>query len=202
MPFCRKCGFEVSTWMSFCPRCGVSLAPSSTKPRWYGYRVTSFLVPNTLLWVLLSFLWMLSLNAQSHVSFYSQFMWIAFGIAAGLVVGVALTRKQLNTLTEKGEISNSLSTLLFILGGVLVFGALFLAAIFAFPSLLSVIQVAVMDALLGAGISMLVVRAFLLVAWERNHRMRLYQKGWSTRIYAVPNPDSRNHQYSNPDGLT
>jgi hypothetical protein len=190
MPFCRKCGFEVSAWMSFCPSCGASLALSTTKPRGYGYRVTSFLVPNTLLWVLLVFLWMVRFNAYGDVTWYSQFMWMAFGMAAGLLVGVAVTRKQLNTLTEKGELGTSLSTLLFILGGVLVFGALFLAAMLASPSLSSVIHVAVIDAILGAGISIIVARSFLLVAWERNHKMRLYQKWWSPRIYAVPKTDS------------
>jgi hypothetical protein len=155
-----------------------------------------------LLWFLLALLWMLRFNLYGDVTWYSQFMLMAFGIAAGLVVGVAVTRKQLNTLTEKGEIGISLSTLLLIVGGVLVFGALFLAAMFAYPSLSSVIHVAVMDSILGAGISLVVVRAFLLVEWKRNHKMRLYQKGWSTRIYAVPKPDSRNHQYSNLGGLT
>jgi len=180
--------------MSFCPKCGAPLAPSITQPRRYGYRFTSFYVPNAMLWVLLVVLWMLRFNAYGDVTWYSQFMWLAFGMAAGLVIGVMAIRKQLNTLTEKGEMGMSVSYLLFIVGGVLVFGGLFLAAMFASPSLTRVIYVAGMDFILGAGISIIAARAFLLVNWERNHKMRLYQKGWSTKIYAVPTPDSRNRQ--------
>jgi len=115
-------------------------------------------------------------------------MWMVFGMATGLVIGVMAIRKQLNTLTEKGEMGMSLSYLLFIVGGVLVFGALFLAAMFAFPSLLQVMQVAVFDSILGAGISIILAQSFLVVRWERNHKMRLYHKGWSLKIYAVPTP--------------
>jgi len=170
--------------------CGVSLAPSTTQPRWYGSRFTSFYVPNALLWGLLVFLWMVQFNAYGYVAWYSQFMWLAFGMAAGLVIGVAVTQKQLNTLTEKGEMGMSLSYLLFMVGGVLVFGALFLAAMLAFPSLLTVIYATVMDSILGAGISLILTQAFLVVRWERNHKMRLYHKGWPLKIYAVPTPDS------------
>jgi hypothetical protein len=126
--------------MSFCPKCGVSLAQSTKQPRGYGYRFTSFYVPNTLLWILLVFLWMIQFNAYVYVTWYTQFMWMAFGMATGLVIGVMAIRKQLNTLTEKGEMGMSLSYLLFIVCGVLVFVALFLAAMFAFPSLLQVMH--------------------------------------------------------------
>jgi uncharacterized membrane protein YedE/YeeE len=121
-------------------------------------------------------------------------MWLAFGMALGLVVGVAVTRRQLNTLTEKGEMGMSLSYLLLIVGGVLVFGAVFLAAMFAFPSLWRIIYVTVLDSVLGAGISIILTQAFFVIRWERSHKMRLYHKGWPLKIYAVPTPDSHNRQ--------
>jgi hypothetical protein len=187
MPFCRKCGFEVSSWMSFCPKCGASLAPLTTQPRWYGYRFTSFHVLNAFFWIFLAFLWIIRFNAYGDVTWYTQFMWLAFGVAAGLVIGVAVTRRQLNTLTEKGEMGMSISHLLLIVGGILVLGGLFLAAGFVFPSLLQVMQVALFDSVLAAGISVLLTQTFLVVTWERNHKMRIYHKGlWSLKIYAVP----------------
>jgi hypothetical protein len=194
MRFCRKCGFEVGTWMSFCPKCGAVLAQVTTQPRRYGYRVTSFLVPNALLWFLLGFLWVIRFNAYGDLTWYSQFMLLAFGTVAGLVVGVALTQKQLSTLTKKGELGSSLSSLLFMMGGVLIFGAFFLAAMLASPSLAGVIHAVVIDSILGAGIGIIAARVFLLINWERNHKMRLYQKGWITKIYAVPTSDSRSGQ--------
>jgi hypothetical protein len=195
MPFCRKCGFEVGTWMSFCPKCGASLAPLTTQPRWYGYRLTSFYVPNALLWGLLVILWMLQFNAYGDVTWYSQFMWLAFGMAAGLVIGVTAIRKQLNTLTEEGEMGMSPSYLLFMVGGVLVFVGLLVAAMFAFPSLSRIVYVTMMDSIMGANISIILSQAFFVVRWERSHKMRLYHKGmWSLKVYAVPTPDSRNRQ--------
>jgi hypothetical protein len=194
MPFCRKCGFEVSSWMSFCPKCGASLTPLPAQPRWHGYRFTSFYVPNALLWVLLVFLWMLRFNAYGDVTWYIQFMLLAIGAAAGSVIGVATIRRQLKTLTEKGEMGMSISYLLFIVGGLLVLAGLSLAAIFAFPSLWEIMLVTVADSVLGAGITILLTQAFFVVRWERNHKMRLYHKGWPLKIYAVSTPDSRSHQ--------
>jgi hypothetical protein len=183
----------VSAWMSFCPKCGASLAPLTTQPRRYGYRFTSFLAPNALLWVLLVFLWMIQFNAQGYVTWYTQLMWLAIGMAAGLVIGVAVMRRQLNTLTGKGEMGMSLSYMLFLVGGFLVFAGLFLAAMFAFPTLW-ITYVTALDSVLGAGITIHLTQAFLVVRWERKHQMRIYHKGWPLKIYAVPTPDSRSRQ--------
>ena len=137
---------------------------------------------------------MVRFNAYGDVPWYTQFIWLAFGMAAGLVIGVTAIRKQLNTLTEKGEMGMSISYLLFIVGGVLVFVGLFSAAMFSFPNLWRIIYVTVMDSVFGAGISIILTQAFLVVRWERSHKMRLYHKGWPLKIYAVPTPDSRNRQ--------
>jgi hypothetical protein len=195
MPFCRKCGFEVSSRMSFCPKCGASLAPLTMQPRRYGYRFTSSYVPNALFWFLFVFLWMLQFNAYGDVTWYSQFLLLAIGMAAGSVIGVATMRRQLKTLTKKGEMGASISYLLFIVGGLLVFAGLSLAAMFAFPSLWKIIFVTVADPILGAGITILLTQAFLVFRWERNHKMHIYHKGlWSLKIYTVPTPDFRTSQ--------
>jgi hypothetical protein len=49
-----------------------------------------------------------------------------------------------------------------------------------------------------AGIAFILARDFLLLEWERNHKIRLYQKG--SRFYAVPKPDSHDNQYHNRSG--
>ena len=194
MPFCPKCGFEVSAWMFFCPRCGAQLSPSAAQPRRYGYRLTSFYLPNISLWLILAFLWMIRFNAYGDVAWYAQFMWLALGMVVGLVFGIVAIWKQLKTLTEKGEMRMSVSYVLFMVGGVLVFGAIFLAAMLSFPNSMRVIYVAVMDSILGAGATIILAQTFLVVRWERSHKMRLYHKGWPLKIYAVPNPDSTNSQ--------
>ena len=61
-------------------------------------------------------------------------MLLAIGMAAGLVIGVVAIWKQLNTLTERGEMGMSISYPLFIGGGLLVFAGLLLAAWLDFPS--------------------------------------------------------------------
>jgi hypothetical protein len=194
MPFCRKCGSEISTWMSFCPGCGASLTQSTTQPYRFGYRFISLYVPNALLWVFLVFLWMLQFNAYGYVTWYTQFTWLTFGLVAGLVIGIATIRRQLNSLTEKGEMGLSISYLLFIAGCLLVFAGIFLVAMFVFPGLSEIIYVTVLDTIMGAGISILFTQALLVVKWERNHKMRLYHKWWSFKIYAVPTPDTRDRQ--------
>jgi hypothetical protein len=167
-----------------------SLVLSQTQPPPYGYRVTAYLFPQTLVWILLILLWVLRLSSYDEVSLYSQLMLIAFGLAAGVTISAGVTRKQLSKLTDKGEMSMSLSTLMILIGGVLVFVALLLAAMFAFPSLSQLIYVVAMDFMVGAGISLAVGRAYFMVDWERTHKMHLYQKGWSLKMYAVPKPDS------------
>ncbi len=190
MPYCYKCGFEVGAWMSFCPRCGVSLAPSASQPPRIGYRVTFLSIPLTLLWVLLAILWMQTLSFTSHVSLDSQVIGVISGIAVGFFVGSVATLKQLNSLTQKGETRVTLSTFLFITGGVIVLLALFFIATMIL-SLPLAAQVGWFDFAYSAGSAILIVRAFLLVEWERNHRMHLYQAMWSNKIYAVPKPDSQ-----------
>ncbi len=199
MPFCPKCGFQVSEQMQFCPRCGASLISSTVQRRGYGYRVTPSLIPQSLLLALFATLAMLSMNASNHVSLSSQILWIASGIVAGLVFGATVTQRQLNSLGkgETGKTIPAIPTLLFILGGCSVLLALFLITLPPTGSLTAT-HVGVFNFVFCAGIFFIPVRTFLLVEWERNHKMRLYQKG--SRFYAVPKSDSRNHQYSNRGG--
>jgi hypothetical protein len=190
--YCHKCGFEVGAWMFFCPRCGAPLRMAAMQSRRYGYRVTAFLVPQALLWFLLAFLWILQLNLYNSVPWYSQFLYVAFGLAAGMAISAGVTRKQLNELTAKGEISMSVYTLMMLMGGVLVFGALFFAAMLAFPSLSQLTYVVAIDFMVGTVVSLAVGRAYLMLRWERTHKMHLYQKWWSLKVYAVP--DAEYHQ--------
>jgi hypothetical protein len=189
MPYCHKCGFEVGAWMSYCPRCGTLLRPTALQSRRYGYRVTAFLVPQALLWFLLASLWILRFNLYDSVPWYSQFLYVAFGLAAGVAISAGVTRKQLNDLTEKSEISTSPYTLMMLVGGALVFTALFLAAMLAFPSLIQLISSVTMDFLAGTVVSLAVGRTYLMLRWERTHKMHLYQKWWSLKVYAVPDAE-------------
>lgn len=195
MPFCHKCGFKVSTWMFFCPRCGTSLTPSTVLPRRYGYRFTSHIVPYTLVWVFLTFWQMLFMNWVSHVALYSQILWIVSGMIAGLIVGVAFTLKQLKSLVEKGKTFTSISTLLFIIGIFFIFTGFFFSVIPA-TGFLTTTQVGMVNFVFCAGIVLFIARLFLLFEWERNHKMRIYAKEWSTRLYVVPKPDYPDNQYS------
>jgi hypothetical protein len=191
MPFCTKCGFQVSEQMQFCPRCGALLASLTTQRSGRGRRVTLGLIPQSLFFVLFASLAMLSMNASTHVSLLWQIPWIASGIAAGMVVGVAVTQRQLKSIgkNETGKTIPAIPTLLFILGSFFVLQALFLV-ILPIPVLLTVMY-GVFNFIFCAGIVIISARAFLLVEWERIHKMRLYQRG--SRFYAVPTLDSSNH---------
>jgi hypothetical protein len=139
------------------------------------------------------------MNVSTHVSLSSQILWIVSGIAGGVVVGVALTQRQLNSLAGKGETGRTVSVipiLLFILGGCFVLAALFLVAL---PiTVLLTVMYGVFNFVFCAGIAFILARDFLLLEWERNHKMRLYQKG--SRFYVVPKPDSHDNQYHNRSG--
>jgi len=178
--------------MPYCPKCGALLRPAAMQSRRYGYRVTAFLVPQTLLWFLLAFLWILQLNLYDSVPWYSQFLYVAFGLAAGVAFSLGVMRKQMNSLTEKGEISMSPYTLMMLVGGAFVFVALFLVAMLAFPSLIQLIYEVTIDFLAGTVVSLAVGRTYLMLRWERTHKMHLYQKWWSLKVYAVP--DAEYHQ--------
>ena len=190
MPFCAKCGFQVSEQMRFCSRCGASLMPLTVQRRGYGYRVTPGLIPQSVFFALFASFGMLSMNVSSHVSLFWQTPWIASGIVAGLILGVAVTQRQLNSIgkSETGKTIPAIPTLLFILGGCSVLLALFLIILPPTGSLTAT-QVGVLNFVFCAGIVFFPARTFLLVEWERNHKMRLYIKG--SRFYAVPKPESR-----------
>jgi hypothetical protein len=197
MPFCRKCGFEVDAGMSFCPKCGAAQAPSTVQSRGYGYRVAAFLVPQALLWVLLVVLWMLRFSFYGDVSWYSQLILLAFGLAAGVAIAGWVTRRQLSTLNEKGEMR--------ILGLHSVahggrcsrFWSVASGCYVCFSKFFTGNLCSSYGLYLGAGISLVVGRAFFLVRWARVHKMDLYQKWWSNKIYAIPKPDSPCRQYFN-----
>src|SRR3972149_1196989 len=132
MPYCQKCGFQVSEQMQFCPRCGASLMPLTVQRRGHWYRVTSYIIPQSLFFVFFAFFSMLSMNVSTHVSLSSQILWIASGIVGGVFIGVAVTQRQLNSLAGKGETGRTIPaipTLLFILGSCFVLAALFLVAL-------------------------------------------------------------------------
>ena len=139
------------------------------------------------------------MNASTHVSLSSQILWIASGIVGGVFIGVAVTQRQLNSLVGKGETGRTIPaipTLLFILGSCFVLAALFLIAL---PiTILLTAMYGVFNFVFCAGIAFILARDFLLLEWERNHKMRLYQKG--SRFYAVPKPDSNDNQYHNHSG--
>lgn len=198
MPFCRKCSFEVGTWMSFCSRCGASLAPLTTQPRGYWYRVTPGLIPQSSVMALLAFsmILLMNLNASKHVSLFSQVFWIAPGIAVGLVLGIAVTMRQLSSLgkSETGKTIPAIAILLFTLGGCFILLALFFITLPP-TGFLTPTHLGVFNFIFCASVVFIPTRTYLLVKWERNHKMRLYQKG--SRFYAFPKPDSHDNQYSN-----
>jgi protein-S-isoprenylcysteine O-methyltransferase Ste14 len=147
---------------------------------------------------LLAFSMMVSmnLNASRNFSLFSQVLWIASGVAVGLVLGVAVTRRQLGSLgkSETGKTIPAIAILLFVLGGCFILLASFLVTLpltgFPTPT-----HLGVLNFVFCAGVGLIPTRTYLLVKWERNHKMRLYQKG--SRFYAFPKPNSHDNQYSN-----
>jgi protein-S-isoprenylcysteine O-methyltransferase Ste14 len=147
---------------------------------------------------LLAFSMMVSmnLNASRNFSLFSQVLWIASGVAVGLVLGVAVTRRQLGSLgkSETGKTIPAIAILLFVLGGSFILLASFLVTLpltgFPTPT-----HLGVLNFVFCAGVGLIPTRTYLLVKWERNHKMRLYQKG--SRFYAFPKPNSHDNQYSN-----
>jgi hypothetical protein len=163
--------------------------------RSYGFRIDTYIIPQISFFGLVAFLFMLQMNASTHTSYSSQIVWIRSGIVAGLLVGVWSTQRQLNSLTGKSETGRNIpatTKVSLVIGGFTVFIALFFVAVLTI-GLPSTAYVEVFNSFFCAGLIFCLSRIFLLLAWEKNHNLRLYQKG--SRFYAVPKPSRAGNQY-------
>lgn len=85
-----------------------------------GYRAAYFYGVMLFLWAALSFFQLLLNNVRYHVPLSSAMVGIISGLIAGVVWGAAVTLKQLQFLTKKGETRVTLTTWLFIIGATFI----------------------------------------------------------------------------------
>ncbi|MCW4010115.1 MAG: RDD family protein [Candidatus Bathyarchaeota archaeon] len=102
MPYCRKCGNELTAQDMFCPKCGTSVAPeqataaaprgsdapvaSGLKLAFWGERFVAWLIDAILISVVLSILGLFSWLAVGHFVWWSDWpVWVPFFNVSGVL---------------------------------------------------------------------------------------------------------------------
>ena len=114
------------------------------------------------------------------------------GVIVGAALGFAFTRRRLNSLTKTGEYKQSLSTLLFFVGGMLIL--LSFLVFFAISAPIEAVRITLGFAyptLSASFAAFLATEAIMFLKWERKHqKLVLVARGWwSGRLYASPKTD-------------
>jgi hypothetical protein len=131
------------------------------------------------------------LNLLTNLRYVPQQLTVAvgvFGVLVGAITGVAAARRQLKFLTKNGEFRTgaSLSTILFIAGGIFILFSLWF--FFAFDAPIGS-QAAVMDFMFSILPALLASQAILFLRWERKHGKLIIASMWPSRLYASPRTD-------------
>lgn len=136
------------------------------------------------LWSLISFLHLLT-NLR-YVPLDLTVIAALLGVVVGAGSGFSLTKRQLNFLSKNGETRVHLSTILLIIGGLLI--VLSLSYFFVINA-----SIATLSTANNFGFSTLSAcwasEAILFFRWESKHRKLIFSSGWSGRLYASPKTD-------------
>jgi hypothetical protein len=112
---------------------------------------------------------------------------IISGLIAGVVWGAAVTLKQLQFLTKKGETRVTLTTWLFIIGATFILFGVWLFLVVSEPFETLAIALDFMFPIVSAALA---VRTILFVNWERKHkRIVLFANLVSSKLYVFPRMD-------------
>jgi hypothetical protein len=152
-----------------------------------GYRAAYYYGVMLFLWAALSFFQLLLNNVRYHVPLSSAMTAITSGLIAGAVWGAAVTLKQLQFLTKKGETRVSITIWLFIIGSAFIVLGIWLFLVVSEPLETLTIALYFMSPMVPAALA---VRTILFVNWEKKHkRIILFANLVSSRLYVFPRMD-------------
>ena len=152
-----------------------------------GYRAAYFYGVMLFLWAALSFFQSLLNNVRYHVPLSSAMVTVTSGLIVGSVYGAAVTLKQLQFLTKKGETRVTLTTWLFIIGATFILLGVWLFLVVNEPFETLTIALDFMFPMVPAALA---VRTVLFFDWERKHkRTILFANLVSSKLYVFPRMD-------------
>ena len=143
--------------------------------------------------IIYGFLSLNNLNFEEYpISAFQVVAWIIFGVSVGAFSSIIFTQNQLGRLLKDYQFSTNGKDL------VLLIVPLVLFSIFGFFVSLSFYGIMLTAALHGwlisvysYGVSMLIIRYVLFLAFEKRENMRLMQSWWGMEIFLIPRaPDS------------
>jgi hypothetical protein len=147
-------------------------------------RVTDTTAAFAFIWSLLSFFSLLG-NLR-YIPLHLTILTALLGVVVGAVSGFAVTKRQLNFLTKNGETRVRFSTILFLIGGLLIlFSLTYFFVINAQIVTLGTVNNFAFPTLSAYFVS----EAIVFLRWERKHRKLIFASGWSRRLYASPKTD-------------
>jgi asparagine N-glycosylation enzyme membrane subunit Stt3 len=136
------------------------------------------------IWSLLSFVHLFT-NLR-YVPLHLTLIAVLFGVAVGAILGFAVAKRRLKFITKNGETRVPLSTILFLVGGILI--VLSFCLFFAFNAPISALAT-VIDFAYPILPPYLAMEAILFFRWERQHRKLILASMWTNRLYVSPKTD-------------
>jgi ammonia channel protein AmtB len=138
----------------------------------------------TFVWAAIAFLQLYANNLRYHIPSSSVIIAITSGLIAGALCGVAVTRRQLQFLTKKGETRVTLITWLYIIGALFITIGVVFFFVTSVPTETVIIATYFMATMVSASEA---ARTILFVNWERKHKRIILLPGVvSNKMYVFP----------------
>ncbi len=123
-----------------------------------------------------------STTARYHFPLPLVAGWVIAGAVVGGGLGAWAAERQLRFLERKGRVKTSLSTILFLFGGVIVFFAIFLFLVNNMPVEV-IASITVFLSPMPA--AFFAVDSVLFFNWERRHKRKVFSGTWRS-LYVYP----------------
>lgn len=148
-------------------------------------RATRFLGFQALIWIILSFLFVIQLRGENQISLTSQIIWITAGLIVGLTVSAIFTQRQIGYFEKNSQFPTPKAGPLF----ATIVGAVIIIMVVVYGSFFFNLQA------IGAGflssIAVMTPTAFaarylLFSRYERKKEIYIIQYWWQAGIFALP----------------
>jgi hypothetical protein len=143
--------------------------------------------------IIYGFLSLNNLNFEEHpISVFQVVAWIIFGVSVGTFSSIIFTQNQLGRLLKDYKFSTNGKDLVLLIVPLVLF---FIFGFFVSLSFYGIMHTAALHGWLISvytyGVSMLIIRYVLFLAFEKRENMRLMQSWWGMEIFLIPRaPDS------------
>jgi hypothetical protein len=165
-----------------------------------GYNVSSTKVAGivAILYIIIyGFSSFYNLNFEEYaISVFQGVAWIIFGVAAGTISSIIFTQNQLGRLLKDYQFSTNGQDLVLLIVPLVLFSIFVFFVSFSFNGIMHItaLQGCVIS-VFAYGVSMLIIRYVLFLAFEKNENMRLMQSWGGKLMILIPKaPESNVNQ--------